>query len=502
MNISGFIANHERRVQRLLEIAPGLTAWMIILFPFWASLFWPEFVAYLVIAFMVYWLYRSLTLGSLAFKGYRKIKEQTKTNWREEYEKIKDQAPFTWEEVYHIVLVPTLKEPLEVLSRSVSALAKQEIAREQIYLILAMEERVEDSKERAEALIKKYGSSFRGMWAEYHPADLPGEVRGKASNERWAAIKASEKLIKEGLDPNRLTLSTCDSDAMFHPRYFSALTYHFLKNPQRYNRFWQSIILEHNNIDQVPALIRIVSILGGSYYISDVQEPRKLFINYSTYSTSLKLLQEVGYWDPDIIPEDWHIFLKSYFSLKGDVEVEPIFLPTTIDAPQAKTYFGSLVNRYEQCQRHAWGVTLVPYVILQFFKHPEIPLGNRILRVFKVIEAMILWSTSWFYVTLAATIPPLMNPKFEQTVLGQNLPRIAGNILTFSLLALVITIFIDAKLRPPDTKKTPLWRKPLLYAEWLLLPIATLLMATLPGLHSQTRLMLGKYMEYKVTDKV
>lgn len=498
-----FILKHEKKIQRLLEIAPGFTAWMIIFFPFWASIFWPEFVAYLVIAFMVYWLYRSLTLGSLAIKGYRKIKEQQKTDWYDEYLKIKDQTPFDWEEVHHIVLIPTYKEPIEVLKRSVSALANQEIAKKQIYMVLAMEERAEGSRERAEELIKEYHTAFKEMWAEYHPANIAGEVKGKASNERWAAIKAREKLVEiRGIDEGKITLSTCDSDAKFHRRYFSALTYHFLKNPHRYNRFWQSVILEHNNIHQVPALIRIVSILGGSYYISDIQEPRKLFINYSTYSTSLKLLEEIGYWDPDIIPEDWHIFLKSFFSLKGEVEVEPIFLPTTIDAPQSNTYLGSLVNRYEQCQRHAWGVTLVPYVVIQFFKHPEIPIGIRSLRVFKVIEGMILWSTSWFFVTLAATIPPLINPRFEQTVLGQNLPRIAGNILTLSLFSLLITIIIDAKLRPPLTFKTPLWKKPLLYAEWLLLPIATLLMAALPGLHSQTKLMLGKYIEYKVSDKV
>ncbi len=498
-----FVERNEPKIQRLLEIFPGFTVWMIILFPFWASLFWPTLVAYTVLIFMGFWAYRSLTLGIYSIQGFLKIKEYKNTNWQKYYQLIQKQVPYQWEEITHVVLIPNYNESANVLRRSLSALAAQEIARRQLYVVLAMEERAQDSREKAELLIKEYQHHFKKMWAEYHPDNIVGEVKGKAANERWAAIKVKEKLVdNQGLDIKKITLSTCDADARFHPKYFSALTVKFLANPNRYRRFWQPIILEHNNIERVPALVRVVSILGGSFHLFDAQEPRKLAINYSTYSTSLKLLEEIDYWDPDIIPEDWHIFLKSFFSVNGEVEVEPIYLPTTIDAAEAKTYLGSLVNRYEQCTRHAWGVTLVPYVIIQFFKHPEINLGIRSLRVFKVIESQLLWSTSWFFVTLAATIPPLINPAFEQTVLGQNLPRFAGHILTFSLFTLLITIFIDTQLRPPNVTKKPLWQKPLVYLQWFLLPIATLFMAALPGLHSQTRLMFGKYMEYKVAEKV
>ena len=184
------------------------------------------------------------------------------------------------------------------------------------------------------------------------------------------------------------------------------------------------------------------------------------------------------------------------------VEVEPIAIVTTIDSAEAKTYMGALVNRYQQCRRHAWGVTLIPYVILQFFKHPEVPLFLRVTRVFRVIEGQILWSTTWFMITLSATIPPLVNPVFEQTVFGQNLPRITGLIMTFALINLFITIIIDARLRPPDMRVVAPWKRPLIYLEWLTLPIATLFMTALPGLHSQTSLMFGKYMEYKVMEKV
>ena len=47
-------------------------------------------------------------------------------------------------------------------------------------------------------------------------------------------------------------------------------------------------------------------------------------MNYSAYSESLFMLDEVGYWDLDVIPEDWHINLKSYFYLHGDLTVTPL----------------------------------------------------------------------------------------------------------------------------------------------------------------------------------
>ena len=497
-----FVERHEKRLQRILEIFPGFVVWMILLFHFWASFFWPNLVASFILIFMTFMFFKSCTLAIHILRGYRRIKRYAVIDWHKKYLSETVPSDLKWEDVRHCIVIPMATEPVEVIKRSVQALANQTMAKD-LYIVLALEERVKDSHEKADILLTEFKHSFKEIWAEFHPPNLPGEVIGKSSNERWAAIKAYDILVNQKKIPlKNITLSSCDADAKFNHKFFEALTYHFAVNPNRYRRFWQSIVIEHNNINRVPSFVRIMSIFGGMYFLFEATEPRKLMINYSTYSTSLQLLHEVGYWDPDIIPEDWHIFLKSFFSLKGEVEVEPIAIVTTIDSAEAKTYMGALVNRYQQCRRHAWGVTLIPYVILQFFKHPEVPLFLRVTRVFRVIEGQILWSTTWFMITLSATIPPLVNPVFEQTVFGQNLPRITGLIMTFALINLFITIIIDARLRPPDMRVVAPWKRPLIYLEWLTLPIATLFMTALPGLHSQTSLMFGKYMEYKVMEKV
>jgi len=56
----------------------------------------------------------------------------------------------------------------------------------------------------------------------------------------------------------------------------------------------------------------------------------------------------VGYWDVDVIPEDFRIFFKSFFAKDGKIEVEPIFLPIFADAAESTSYIKSLANFYEQ----------------------------------------------------------------------------------------------------------------------------------------------------------
>jgi hypothetical protein len=365
-----------------------------------------------------------------------------------------------------------------------------------------MEQRAKDHQVRAKNLLKKYEGVFGKMIFTIHPFGLPGEAVGKASNMAWAAKQVKKILVdEESLDIKKVTLTSCDADARFHRKYFSALTYFFSLNPNRHLRFWQSPIFWHNNYWRVPAFTRIVGTIGNVIHIADLQQPDSLFFNYSSYSTSLKLIDDVGYWDTDIIPEDWHIFLQSFFSKKGQVEVRPVFLPTSIDAPEGRNYFDSLKTRYLQCQRHAWGATDLPYAIKQSIKRPEIPLATKFFRIYKIVETHLIWSTNWFILTLGAWIPALVNPVFKQTALGYNLPKISRIILTTCLLSLAVIIVLDMILRPKRPKDFPRWKIVFEYLQWVLMPVATLLMAVLPGLDSQTRLMLGKRLEYFVTPK-
>ncbi len=492
------------RLYRLWEMIPGFFAWMTIFFPIWGAFLVPKLVAYFVIAFLVFWFYQSFKSSILAVIGYFKIKTSQATNWQTRFNDNFRSSWLRYNDIRHVVIISSYKEPVEVIDMAFSSLAAQvDIDVKKIHVVLGQELRAgrENNQKTIDYFSGKYKNVFGQLLFTEHPPDLPGETAGKHSNERFAAMYYKKHYIdtkKYSLD--NLTLTSCDVDTLFHPKYFSALTYNFASNPNRYLRFWQSPIFWHHNIDSVPAPIQIIGTLGNVIHIANIQEPDGLFFNYSCYSSTYKLIDQAGYWDADVIPEDWHIFLQAFFSSGGKSTVDPIFLPTVVDAPDGKNYFDALKNRYNQCVRHAWGAIDIPYAIEQARKHTEIPLIARILRVYKLIETHFIWSSNWFILTLGTSLPVILNPKFFQTAIGFNLPRVSNIILTLCLIPLFTLIILDWKLRPPSKKNGLIgFLKNLL--RWPLMPIATLTMSVIPGLHSHTRLMVGNRLEYKTTIK-
>ncbi|MDP4010019.1 MAG: hypothetical protein Q8P53_03495 [Candidatus Shapirobacteria bacterium] len=497
------------KIYRLWEAIPGFFAWMVILFPIWGAYLVPKAVAYFVISFLVYWLYQSFKSSYLAVFGYFKIKADKKRDWLESFKEDFRANWLHYADINHVIIISSYKELNDVIEMAFGSLAAQvDIDLKKLHVVLAQEARAgqENNQKTVDYFLSNYKDTFGSLTFTEHPANLPGETPGKHTNEAWAAkyfkkefITTNPRSLKK-FSINHLTLTSCDVDTIFHPKYFSALTYRFASNPNRYVRFWQSPIFWHHNINDVPGPIRIIGTMGNVIHIANIQEPDGLFFNYSCYSSSYKLIDLAGYWDPDMIPEDWHIFLQAFFASGGKALVEPIFLPTIVDAPEGKTYWLALKNRYNQCLRHAWGAIDIPYTIEQARIHTEIPLITRVLRIFKIIQTHLIWSSNWFVLTLGTSLPVILNPHFFQTAIGYNLPRISNLILTICLIPLFILIILDWKLRPVSQKKGfKVFIKNLL--QWPFFPIATLTMSVLPGLHSHTRLLFGKKLEYKTTVK-
>jgi hypothetical protein len=297
-----------------------------------------------------------------------------------------------------------------------------------------------------------------------------------------------------------MTISSVDADSLFDPQYFALLTHAFLSHPNRYRRFWQSATVYHNNIWRVPAPTRIISFFGSLWRTSILIQGDRLIVN-ATYSLSFRLLKEIDFWDTDVIPEDYRIFFKAFFRMKGDMAVEPIFLKTSMDAAQSHTYIDSLKNKYQQERRWAWGVSDIPLFFRWWLTVPHVPFWRKTHLLYHVTLDHLLWPTNWFIITVAANIIPFLNPEFSRTTLGYTLPQLAGFILTLSLAGIFALIVIDYRNRPAHLK-TSKWRLLLFPFEFILLPVVGFLLGALPALISHTQLMFGKRIEYKVTEKI
>ena len=499
------LEGREHAFRRCLEIAPAAITWSVITMLFWGGLAFPVALALAVLAFDLYWFARSFSTAFHGIQGYWRVKANNRIDWRAEYQKALDDGKVLvpWEEVHHAVIIPNYQERLEKLRRTLERLAAQEDASWQITVVLAMEGREEDAQEKASALVAEFGQSFARIFATFHPPALPGEVPGKSSNEAWAARETKQRLVDElGYDLGNITVTSCDADSLFHPRYFSCLTYKFCTNEQRHRRFWQAPILQYNNIWDVPMPIRVVAVLSNVNFIAELAKGHKRVFPQSTYTLSLQMADDVGYWDPDVIPEDWHMFLKCYFHLGGSVETEPVFLPVGSDAVHAAGYWQSLVQRYKQAKRHAWGADDIAYAVRESLLHPEIPLWSRLRSLGTLLENHLVWSTHWFILTLGGAVPAVLAPALKELTPFAGLPQLVSLILTACLGPFFIVVGLDLFMRPKPPKGYKRWFVPVTHLQWFLLPITSAIFATLPALHAQTQLALGKALAYEVTEKV
>ena len=495
--IERFVEKHDKQVHRFLEILPGTFSWTLILFPVIGSFWIPHYVAYFIIMFDIFWFYKSGSFALTAVISHLKLNASKKYDWLSDAKKLPD-----FKKLHHLVVVPTYKEPMHTLEKGINSISGQDMPLSQISVALAFEEREgPEAREKARILERRYKNVFANFLTTFHP-DIPSEVKGKSSNEAYAGKLAKKLLVdNQKRDINFITVTSKDADGIFDEKYFSCISYKFLTNENKHLRFWQPIILFYSNIWKVPAPIRVMNSLGSVVATGQNTRGDRL-INFSMYTLSLKLLDDVCYWDVDVIPEDYRIFFKSYFAKDGKVDVDPVFLPVYADAAESSTYIKSLVNFYEQEKRWAWGVSDDAYIIKKWLTHTHIPFWQRTIRVFRVLADHFLWPVNWFAITLGANIPVLLNPAFAQTVMGQNLPRISFGILSACWIFLLIIVIVDFRQRPKREQKIGIFRKLTAPLEYVLMPVVTFIFSALPGIDAHTRLMLGKYLEYRVTEKV
>lgn len=491
-----FILKYDKQVHRFLEILPGTFSWSLILLLLVGGFIIPFYVAHIVILFYVFWLYKSITIALFSVISYFRIKASQTMDWLGEVKFFPD-----WKKVHHVILIVTYKEPIHILRRTLEALANQDFPLKQMTVVLATEKRDAEAPQKAKMLKKEFGSRFGNFLVTSHPL-IKGEVAGKSSNENFAARQVKKELVdKKKMNLDFMTITSCDADHTFHPKHFSYLSFRFLDNPRRYNLFWQPAVFFYNNFWRLPALTRVATTFSSIWNGALLTRTDRL-INCANYSASFAMIDKIDYWDPDVIPEDYHIFFKAFYKLKGKVEVEPIFLPLHADAAEGQGLWKTLSNQYHQFQRWAWGVSDDPYVIKNYFLTPGISFGHKTIRLLRLIEDHFLWPVNWFFITVGMTLPSLFHPTFSRTILGYNLPRLATFILTFCLVFLVIILIVDFKHRPPRPAQFPRWRALLLPLEFLLMPLVGFIFNALPGLDAHTRLLLGRYLEYRVTEKV
>ncbi|MBI4491478.1 MAG: glycosyltransferase family 2 protein [Chloroflexi bacterium] len=485
----------DPRVRRALAVLTGAVTWGLITAPFWASAIMPDQWVYLFVAFSLYWLYRSSSLAAHALVAYRRMLAAQRRDWLAAC-----QSDARWRSVHHLVVFPTHREPVGLLGESLRYLADQDFPRSQVSVVLAFEERDPDALEKARQLLARFNGTFANLWVTVHP-DLPGEPPGKASNLAYAVPRARKLLLQGGRqDLEQVLVTVCDADSRLPAKYLSALTHTFLADPDGRFCLYQPALLFHANLARIPLYVRVIDGLYSVIQLGRLAASYKL-VTQSTYSLALSACHAIGYWDPEVVPEDSHMFFKMFFQWGEKAKVRPIYLPVLADAAEGTTWWRTLVSHYRQARRWSWGVSDVPYVLAHALTHRDIPSLARLSRAGHYTKEHLLWPTHWFLLAGGLNLIPHLAPRIALLPSTQDLALLSSTAFAASTPFLLVLIWLDQRLRARSSHHAPIWQIGLDLVAWALLPVLGLALMVLPAVEAHTRLLLGRGLGYDVTEK-
>lgn len=492
--------NKSKLFWRFLEILPGFGTLTFLIWPILFSFTIPALVAYYVLLFDLYWIYKVFVMSFHLIWGYRALKKGLRTDWQKKLNELPSFDPEN-SAVYQAVILTTYKEELDTLIPSVQSILDSHYPANKIIFVLATEERdLPRAKLVAQALKVQFSQKFYTFLVTLHPDNLPGEVKAKGANAKWAAKELKKFLDQKKIAYENVLVTTADADTQFHPQYFSALTLSYLSGPDKIHRSFQPIALYSNNIWQAAAISRILAFGSSFWQIIESTRPWRL-INFSTHSMSFKTLEAMDFWDTTVVNEDSRQYWRAFFAFSGNHTVVPIFVPVYMDAVLAPSFKQTLGNLYKQRRRWAYGIEHFPYVVTQSIQHKEIPLWSKLIRIYRLLEGNFSWATSSLTIAFFGWLPFIFNSSFKTSVLSYNLPLFARNLLILTWVGLIISALISTLLLPPRPRGYHKLKFIEMLAQWVLIPISAIFFGSLPAIDAQLRLMMGRYLAFQVTTK-
>jgi len=465
--------------------------------------FFPIPIAVFMIVYVLSWLLRSIRFSYFLLRSYPAFLRSIKVPWQQKIEadpELKKRS----NEVCHVILAATYKEEYETLARALAMLAKSTFPHDQIIYVLATEARDHDHAQAvAKQLRAKFGKEFHDFIVTEHPADITGEVKGKGGNISWAGRVVRDVVNQRGLDPNKVLVTSIDSDHRLHPEYLSALTYTYLNDPNPLKSSYVSVALFFNNVWDVPSSVRFIH-FSSTFWMMATSVWTSRLHNVMTQTQTLAALTKTDFYSPISIVEDGHQYWRSLFTFGKDYSVKMVLMPVYSDAVMHETFLGTLREQYLQRRRWHYGISDFPYVVSHLWFQKKLRSTRAIIDFLRHWEGHFSLATSSVMLGVVGWIP-LQSTALTSTVLGTHFRSLYIGSLRYALLGILISAVISISLVPPRFPGKP-WSRLYLLWDYLLLPIqivaSIVLAASLPSIEAHTRLMLGKYLgSFHVTYK-
>lgn len=479
---------------RFFELIPGSLTWITLLAIIILSWLYPVPVSIFIILFDIYWLLKTIYLSLHLRSTFGNMKKNLLVDWLRElsttYNLRTTHSP-AWTDIRHLVIFPMYSEPYEVVRESFASLAKVKYPKEKFIVVLAIEERAgEEARATARRIEAEFGHQFGKFMIAEHPANIPGELPGKGSNETYAARQAKQWIDAENIPHTDVLVSVFDVDTQNFPEYFSRLTYVFLTEENRYRAIYQPVPLFTNNIVQAPALARVVAFCTTFWQMMQQARPERL-TSFSSQSVPLTALVDMDFWETNVVSEDSHVFWQGYLRYDGGFRVVPLEYPVSMDANVSSTFWGTMKSLYKQHRRWAWGAENVPYMLEGFRLNKKIPFGKKLYWSFISIEGYHSWATNTLMIFALGWLPTIIGGGgFRSLLLSYSLPRITRVIIGLSTFGIAASAILSI-LMMPKTEDQKGMQYLGYFLEWIFVPVTLIVFGAFPAIEAQTRLLIG-----------
>jgi len=517
---------------RFFEILPGALSYTVLLLPLLLSFIiidvagkpTPLSVPFILIYLLVYFVRTSVAGPIRTIAGYITHKKHMRLDWHGLLEDVEigrasskniERPKWHFEnmarvktfskvyrpsEIVHAVIIATVNESREVLEPTIQAVLANNYDPKKMILVFAYEARAgQVTEERVQELLNVYGSKFAHAMMVKHPANIPGEVIGKGGNVTYAGRELQKYLESADIDPQKVIVTTLDSDNRPDKQYFASVSYLYCVAPNPLRASYQPIPMFTNNIWDVPTLMRVVAVSNNLFYFVLTQRPH-LQRNFSAHSQSMQALIEMDFWSVRTIVEDGHHFWRSYFHFDGDYRVYPIFIPIYQDAVLADGYIRTLKAQFIQLRRWTYGASDVAYIADKaFWVKNKVPKWDALGKLLRSLEGHVTWATGTILVFGAAFIPPMVQPQLYGALV---LPNMVSSFQRIGIIFLLASVYVSLVTLPPRPARYKRHRSVLMLLQWALAPVTAIGYGALAAFYSQTRLMFGWYIsKFDVTEK-
>mmetsp|Transcript_77598 Transcript_77598/g.137402 ORF Transcript_77598/g.137402 Transcript_77598/m.137402 type:complete len:1179 (+) Transcript_77598:52-3588(+) len=247
----------------------------------------------------------------------------------------------------HAVVVVAYKEPLDVLTRTMDSIVAQRGLSRRPIVVFASEDRDHTAQDAFTSLSQHVGDHFDSFLMTKHEL-VNGETVGKSSNENHAVKELYDRLVEEqGRDPFEILVTIVDADSILSSTYLahSEAAYRNMSDGRRF--IYSGPLNVHRNFSDADLLVQAYEL--NRCHIDMFHNPFVQYQPQSNYSIALGFAQEVGFWTPDVMPEDIHTANRACVHNFGSYTT--VAIPSIICNDVVTDFW----DRYTQAKRHQWG---------------------------------------------------------------------------------------------------------------------------------------------------